>query len=56
MRLDEERVGDQPQEGSDIGERIQAVRRGSGIGFSEPVLQQRTGGRDQQEWQADTRQ
>ena len=43
-RLHQKRIGEQAQQRSQIGKRVQPVRRATGMSSGEPALQQRSGG------------
>ena len=53
-RLDDQRVGEQPEEAAGVARRVQRVRVAA-VGGGEPLLQQRGGGRQREERPADAR-
>jgi hypothetical protein len=51
--LDEEGVGAEAEQGAEVGERVEAVRRGAGVEAGVPALEQRASGGEGEEGQAD---
>ena len=46
LRLEHERIHQEREEGADVGQRVEAIGRDPGVGFAEPSLKQRAGGRE----------